>query len=145
MGKLDFSNQWIQWTTTLYEEVEILVAMNGQKGKSFQMERAIRQRCPITLYLYLFVVDVLGYMISNPRYKIERLTLFGYPNLRPNVVDDTMMFLKVDPNNLQKTFQVLQTFCEASRGKVNWHKSSAIWAFKKNRKWSWGEDKRLFW
>jgi len=44
--------------------------------------------------------------------------------------NDTMMFLKGNPDNLQKTFQVLQTFCEASRGKVNWHKSSAIWAFK---------------
>jgi hypothetical protein len=33
-----FSNQWIQWTTTLYEEVETLVVVNGQKGKSFQME-----------------------------------------------------------------------------------------------------------
>jgi hypothetical protein len=52
------------------------VVVNGQKGKSFQMERAIRQRCPITPYLYLFVVDVLGYMISNPRYRIEKLTFF---------------------------------------------------------------------
>jgi hypothetical protein len=36
MRKLGFSNQWIQWTTTLYEEVETLVVVNGQKGKSFQ-------------------------------------------------------------------------------------------------------------
>lgn len=60
MTKLGFLNQWIQWTTTLYEEVETLVVVNEQKGKSFQMEREICQRCPITPYLYLFVVDVLG-------------------------------------------------------------------------------------
>ncbi len=51
------------------------MVLNGQKGKSFQMERVIRQGCPITPYLYLFVVDVLGYMISNLRYIIERLIL----------------------------------------------------------------------
>ncbi len=39
------------------------------------MERAIRQGCPITPYLYLFVANVLGYMIFDPRYKIEGLTL----------------------------------------------------------------------
>lgn len=48
-------------------------------------------------------------------------------------------------NNLQKTFQVLQTFCDASRRKFNWHKSCAIWASKKPREWSWGEDKGLVW
>ncbi len=100
-----FSNQWIQWTTTLYEEVETLVVVNGQKGKSFQMEGAICQRCPITPYLYLFVVDVLGYMIFNPRYKIERLTFLDGTQIRDQMfADDAMMFLKGNPNNLQKTF-----------------------------------------
>jgi hypothetical protein len=75
MRKLGSSNQWIQWKITLYEKVKTLMVLNGQKGKSFQMERVIRQGCPITPYLYLFVVDVLGYMISNLRYIIERLIL----------------------------------------------------------------------
>ncbi len=110
------------------------------------MERTFCQRCPIIPYLYLFVVYLLGYMISNPRYKIEKLTLLDGTQIQNQVfADDTMMFLKGNPNNLQKTFQVLQTFCEASRGKVNWHKPSAIWASKKKRKWSWGENKGLFW
>jgi hypothetical protein len=145
MRKLGFSNQWIQWTITLHEEVETLVVVNGQKGKSFQMERPICQRCPITLYIYLFVVDVLGYKISNTKYKIERLTLpNGIQIWDHKFADDAIMFLKRNPNNLQKTLQVLQTFCEASRGKVNWHKSNAIWVSKKNKKRSWGENKRLF-
>jgi hypothetical protein len=54
------------------------------------MERVVCQGCPIAPCLYLFVVDVLGHMIFDPRYGIEGLTL-------PN---DTMMFLKGNPNNL---------------------------------------------
>jgi hypothetical protein len=89
----------------LYEEVETLVVVNGQKGKSFQMEGVIHQRCPITPHLYLFVVDVLCYMIFNPRYKIERLTLLDGTQIRNQMfTDDEMMFLKGNPNNLQKTF-----------------------------------------
>jgi hypothetical protein len=39
----------------------------------------------------------------------------------------------------------LQHFCDALRRKFNWHKSCAIWASKKPKKWAWGEDKGLVW
>jgi hypothetical protein len=39
----------------------------------------------------------------------------------------------------------LQTLCDESKGKIKWHKFCAIWAFKKPKEWSWGEDKSLIW
>jgi hypothetical protein len=45
--------------------------VNGKKGKSFQMERVVCQRCPIAPYLYFFVVDVLGYMIVIQDMKLK--------------------------------------------------------------------------
>jgi hypothetical protein len=39
----------------------------------------------------------------------------------------------------------LQTLCDELRGKINWHKSCAIWALKKPKEWSWEEDKSLVW
>jgi hypothetical protein len=36
-------------------------------------------------------------------------------------------------------------FCKALGGRINWHKSSAIWAYEKPRDWMWGEDKGLHW
>jgi hypothetical protein len=120
MRNLGFSNQWNQWKTTLYKEAKTLVVVNGPKGKSFQMEKLTCQGCPIALYLYLFLANVLGYMISNPRYGIERLTLPDGTQIHDQMfANDIMMFLKGNPNNSQKPFQVLQRFCEASRGKVN--------------------------
>ncbi len=101
MRMLSFSNQWIQWTITLYEKPKTSVVVNGMKRKSFQMEIVVCQGCPITPYLYLFVVDVLGYMISNPRYGIEGLTLPDGTQIQNQMfTDDTMMFLKGNPNNL---------------------------------------------
>jgi hypothetical protein len=37
------------------------------------------------------------------------------------------------------------TFSEASGAKVNWHKSAAIWASKKDRNWNWGTEVGLKW
>jgi hypothetical protein len=51
------------------------VKMNGKRGEKFKMDRAVWQGCPIALYLYLFIADVLGYMILDPPYKIEKLVL----------------------------------------------------------------------
>jgi hypothetical protein len=31
MRELGFSNQWVQWTTTLYEKAKTSVVVNGQK------------------------------------------------------------------------------------------------------------------
>ncbi len=45
--------------------------VNGERGETFTMERTIHQGWPLAPYLCLFIVDVMGYMVSNPTYKLE--------------------------------------------------------------------------
>jgi hypothetical protein len=73
MRKLGFLNLWRCWTTFLYKEAKTTMVVNGEKGEALM--KKVHQRCFLTPYLYLFVTDVLGYMISNPAYGIEGLTL----------------------------------------------------------------------
>jgi hypothetical protein len=47
------------------------MAINGRRGRKFKMGRAVHQRCPIASCLCLFVIDIMGYMISNPTSRIE--------------------------------------------------------------------------
>jgi hypothetical protein len=75
MQKLRFSAQWITWTSIFYQEAETQVLVNGQPGAKFEMERGVCQGCPMAPYLYLFVQDMLGYMINDPTNGIEGLTL----------------------------------------------------------------------
>jgi hypothetical protein len=51
MKVLGFSKYWIQWTTSLYKEVEMAMIMNGQQGNTFQLERYVWQGCPLMAYL----------------------------------------------------------------------------------------------
>jgi hypothetical protein len=46
---------------------------------------------------------------------------------------------------MDRAQEVLKTLCHASGAKINWHKSTAIWANKKERTWEWGRDKGLKW
>jgi hypothetical protein len=46
---------------------------------------------------------------------------------------------------MDRAQEVLKIFYRAFRAKINWHKSAAIWAIKKERTWEWGRDKGLKW
>jgi hypothetical protein len=75
MLKLGFSAQWIEWTATFYQEAETQVLVNGHTGTKFELERGVRQGCSMAPYMYLFVQDILGYMICDPANGIEGLIL----------------------------------------------------------------------
>jgi hypothetical protein len=56
MRKIGLSNEWIQWTFSLYKNSEYFVIVNGRRRE--KMEKVVWQRCPIAPYLYLFVANV---------------------------------------------------------------------------------------
>lgn len=85
-------------------------------------------------------------MVNDDRHGIIGLTLPDDSNVRiQSFADDTALFLRGSPHNLQRAFGVLEKFCEASGAKLNWDKSYAIWAPDKERDWSWGEELGLRW
>lgn len=75
MRKLGFSEEWIARTVAFYEGAKTAVLVNGEQTPEFEIERGVRQGCPMAPYLYLFFHDVLGYMLSDPAYGIEGLRL----------------------------------------------------------------------
>lgn len=128
MTKLGFSEKWISWTSSLYRDAESSILVKGNRLPSFPVQRSVRQGCPMAPYLYLFFSDILTYMINDRIYEIRGLTLPDGSSVSIQCfADDTALFLQGSPENLQKAFDVIQLFCEASGAKLNWHKSSTFW------------------
>ncbi len=97
-------------------------------------------------YLFILATDVLGHMLEDPRYNVEGLNLPRGGRLRDRTfADDTALSLKGDQANLGRAQGVLETFCIASGAKVNWNKSAAIWASKREHTWTWGQEVGLKW
>ncbi len=46
---------------------------------------------------------------------------------------------------MERTQKVLNIFCKASGAKINWNKSCAIWASKRDKEWEWGREVGLQW
>jgi hypothetical protein len=134
LEKLGFEDTWIRWVRSLYKEASSAIKMNGELGPDFQLARLVRQGCPLAPYLFILAIDVLGYMLVDPRYKVDGLSLPKGGLIRDQTfVDDTALYLKGNPSNLNKAQRVLAIFSSASGTKINWHKSATIWASKNER------------
>ncbi len=97
-------------------------------------------------YLFILTTDVLGYMMVDPKHMVEGLSLpRGGLITDQTFTDDTAFYLQGSPSNMDKVQDVLKLFCHASGAKINWHKSAAIWANKKEKTWNWGRDDGLRW
>jgi len=106
----------------------------------------VRQGCPLAPYLFILATDVLGYMMADPKHGVESLSLPRGGLIRDQTfVDNTGLYLKGSPANMGRAQEVFKTFCHAFGAKINWHKSVAIWANKKERSWEWGRDEGLKW
>jgi len=146
LSKLGFSDTWVRWVGALYQSASSAIKVNGVASPDFQLARLVRQGCPLAPYLFILATDVLGYMLANPKYEVEGLSLPRGGLIRDQTfADNTALYLQGSLVNLDKAKGVLKTFCLASRAKVNWHKSAAIWASKKERTWEWGGGEGLRW
>jgi len=120
--------------------------VNGTIGPDFPLERFVRQGCPLAPYLFILATDVLGYLMVDPRYEVEGLSLPKGGLIRDQTfANNTALYLKGTPNNMDKAQRVLELFCQTSCAKVNWHKTAAIWASETKRTWLWGEEVGLRW
>jgi hypothetical protein len=146
LDKLGFSPTWVSWVASLYREATSAIKVNGVAGFDFQLARSIRQGCPLAPYLFILATDVLGYMLAASKHGVEGFSLPKGGMIRDQTfADDTALYLKGTLANMDRAQEVLKTFCRASGAKVNWSKSTAIWASQRDKNWEWGEAEGLKW
>ncbi len=146
LSKLGFCPTWIQWISSLYWFASSSVKVNGEPREDFKLTRLVRQGCPPAPYLFILAMDILGHMLDDPKHKIEGLHLpKGGCVWDQTFTDNTTLYLKGSTSNLNKAWAVLKLFYIASGAKVNWGKTTAIWANKEKKDWEWGQEVGLKW
>lgn len=146
LAKLGFNDTWVNWVRSLYHTATFAVKVNDTIGPDFQLARSVRRGCPLTPSLFILTTDVLGYMMADPKHRVEGLSLPRGGLIRDQTfADDTALYFQGSPSNMDKAQDVFKLFCQASGAKINWHKSTAIWASKKEKTWNSGEDVGLRW
>ena len=146
MEKMGFGAIWIQRVMSLNLNASATVVVNGEQSKAFNLQRSVRQGCPLAPYLFLLTVDVLGQMLQHPECHVKGLRLPDNSYITNQMfADDTLLLLEGTPENMDTALAVINKFSEASGAKLNLHKSVGVWIAQTERLWTWGEEAGMKW
>ena len=122
----NFGPQLRQWINVIYSDISSCILNNGFATRQFNLERGVRQGCPLSGILFTIGIEILGNAIrrSNEIKGIEiderntlKLTLYA---------DDTTVFLR-DVQSLKNLFNLLAQFENCSGLRINPTKSELLW------------------
>ena len=125
LEKFNFGPNFISWIKILYTNPIFRIKNNGWISKTCKMNRGIRQGCPISAMLYLFVAEILALKIREND-NIPGIKFNGSTEIKTiQHADDLTLSLK-NEEALNMSLKVIKSFCNITGTKVNIAKTQCI-------------------
>ena len=122
-----FPSQLIALIISCVSSSSISILFNGGALEPFHHFRGIRQGDPLSPYLFILCMEVLGAMItekcSSKLWNLIKASQGGIAFSYLFFADDLVLFAKADQKNCVAVRDVLESFCELSSQKVSLDKS----------------------
>ena len=109
---------------TMYTDINSCVINNGFTSEFFEIQRGIRQGCPLSALLFIMAVEILAIEIINNKL-VEGIVIFNRELKLTQLADDTTLFLK-NPSSLRKCLSIINEFHQCSGLKLNIEKTEVI-------------------
>jgi hypothetical protein len=129
-----FGEMFRKWTKALYKGSQACVTNNGFSSPFFNLERGVRQGCPLSAYLFIMVVELLANKIRNTK-GIKGIKIGQNEIKIIQMADDTTIFVE-DNESLKKVLNIIAIFQMFAGLKLNKEKTEAMWL----GKWRNSED-----
>jgi hypothetical protein len=125
LKQFNIGPNFIGWVHTIYNGSEACVTNNGFSSQFFELERGVRQGCPLSPYLFIMVVELLANKIRKTE-SIKGIKIGTTEIKLVQMADDTTVFVE-DPDSLENTLKILKLFEEYAGLKLNKTKTEAMW------------------
>lgn len=127
MTHLGFNIGFINWVMSCITNVSFVVLINGVASPFFHRQRGLRQGCPLSPLLFLFVAkglsQLIHFSIRRGEYKgIEIAINLFITHLIS--MDDILVFCDESKEDISKLQSIMYLFLKATRMSINAHKSS---------------------
>jgi hypothetical protein len=115
----------------LFRDANARVLVNGCLSPSFPLQKSIPQGCPLAPFLYVHVVDALGYLFQHAHLNkvIQGIPLPGNATTLKSHIFYDNMFIQNSEEELTNTLDILDMFCTISGSKLTMHKIEFIMIF----------------
>ena len=111
LEKFGFGHFFRKAVQTLYVNGNSSIKLKNGTSPRFNLERGIRQGCPISPYLFLLCTQILTTYVCNST--IQGISIAGRDIIISQLADDTTIFLK-NASQIPVAIQVIKQFSEAS-------------------------------
>ena len=115
-----------KWIKLLQKGAQSCILQNGHISDSFTLQRGCRQGDPISPYIFILCVEILGKMIRNDK-NMQGIKINNKEFKLSQYADDTQIFLDGSENSLRQLMLILKKFYHMSGLKVNEDKTKALW------------------
>ena len=115
-----------KWIKLFQTGAQSCILQNGFLSDYFTLQRGCRQGDPISPYIFILCVEILGKMIRNDR-KLQGIKINNKVFKLSQYADDTQIFLDGSENSLHELMLILRKFYNLSGLKVNEDKIKALW------------------
>ena len=121
----NFGPDIIQWVKTFYTDVISCVTNNGYASNFFQLQRGVRQGCPLSGILFVMCIEILAKQIKNDP-NIQGIRVGAKEIKISQYADDTTVFVQ-NGKSVEHLIETLKIFELCSGLKINTEKTEAIW------------------
>jgi len=137
LEKFGFGKNFIDWVKIICSGTKSFVKVNGYETNEFNIERGVRQGCPLSGLLYVLTAEVLSTHIrKNKNIKGYKYKMKNLEHLEHKIVqhaDDTNVCVSTI-KSIDELFKTFDKFEKATNAKINKDKTKALWIGKwKNR------------
>ena len=122
----NFGPSFKRWIKLFQKSSESCILQNGHMSDYFPLQRGCRQGDPISPYIFILCVEVLGKMIRSDKV-VNGIRINGKEIKLSQYADDTQVFLDGSEESMKQLMYILQTFYKMSGLKVNEEKTRALW------------------
>ena len=109
LSYFNFGPSFKNWIKLFYTDIKSSVTNNGWTTEPFTINRGVRQGCPISPYIFILCVEILGNFIRNDD-NVKGINLDTYEYNISQYADDTSFTLLANHNNVDPLFHILNEF-----------------------------------
>ena len=122
----NFGDSLITWIRLLYTDISSSIQNNGWSSEFFKLNRGVRQGCPLSPYLFILCVEILGNAIRNCD-QIKGICVLDVECKISQYADDTTLILDGSEKSMHQSFSLLDSFASISGLRINYEKTEALW------------------
>jgi hypothetical protein len=121
----EFGPDFRKWVKVFYCDSKSAVLKNGFASEWFNLERSVRQGCPLAPFLFVLAVELLAISIRRDR-EIKGISCGPLSVKISQLADDTTCFLADEASGF-KLLDLLSDFAKLSGLKCNLEKTEVLW------------------